>query len=130
MKLILLLAASYLSAVSSFTVAPRAKMLTHVAYNSYGFDVDMPADELLTEGFMTEIACKAEGLRGRNPEVDDRSLIPPFHAHKADASKVKETTMVDETPVDELLTEAFLSQIDLDAEMSAMKSGRNDGNMI
>jgi hypothetical protein len=132
MKLFLLFAYC-MSSISSFGIVPQkmVRVSTRLAFDTHGgFDTDVPVDEILTQDFMTEIACKAEGLRGRNPEVDDRSLIPPFHLRKANTPHTEDYTMAEPTPVDELLSEAFFSEIDMDAELSALKSGRNDGNMI
>ena len=83
-----------------------------------------PVDELLPQKFFAEIALNAESLKGRVKQYENHMLTPPFHvpASKTGHSS-KQARMVDDIPVEELLSDEFMAEIALDA-------GRNDGNMI
>jgi hypothetical protein len=83
-------------------------------------DDTIPVDELLPQAFFKEIALKAEGLRGREKQYENHMLTPPFHVLARQSShNGKQAAMVDETlPIDELMSDAFLKEIALDAEPS------------
>jgi hypothetical protein len=93
-------------------------------------DDTIPVDELLPQKFFVEIALKAEGLK-RRELYENHMLTPPFHvpASKTGHSS-KQASMVDDIPVEELLSDEFMTEIDLKAEQAAFDTGRNDGNMI
>jgi hypothetical protein len=87
-------------------------------------DDTIPVDELLPQKFFVEIALKADGLRGREKQYENHMLTPPFpvSAPKTGHSS-KQASMVDDVPVEELLSDEFMTEIALDTE-------RNDGYMI
>jgi hypothetical protein len=94
-------------------------------------DDTIPVDELLPQEFLKEIALKAECLKERETPYENHMLTPPFHVP---ISKIghssKQASMVDDVPVEELLSDEFMMEIDLEAEQAAIETGRNDGNMI
>jgi hypothetical protein len=94
-------------------------------------DDTIPVNDLLPQEFFKEIALKADGLRGRQKRYENHMLTPPFHvpASKTGHSS-KQASMVDDVPVEELLSDEFMTEIDLEAEHAALDTGRNDGNMI
>lgn len=94
-------------------------------------DDTTPVDELLPQKFFEEIALKAEGLRGREKEYENHILTPPFSVPASkNGHNSKQASMVDDIPVEELLSEEFMMEIDLLAEQAALDAGRNDGNML
>jgi hypothetical protein len=80
-------------------------------------DDTTPIDELLPQAFFVEIALKAEGLRGRKKQYKNQMLTPPFNvpASKTGHSS-KQASMVDDVPVEELLSDEFMTEIALEAE--------------
>jgi hypothetical protein len=94
-------------------------------------DDTIPVDELLPQKFFVEIALKADGLRGREKQYENHMLTPPFPvpASKTGHSS-KQASLVDDVPVEELLSDEFMTEIELEAERAALDTGRNDGNMI
>jgi hypothetical protein len=109
---------------ANFQSGPTSKQASMV-------DDTIPIEELLPEEFMKEIALKATNIKGRRGNFNER-YIPPF---RGPASKTghssKQASMVDEeVPVEELMSDEFMAEIDLEAERAALDTARNEGNMI
>jgi hypothetical protein len=82
---------------------------------------DVPIEELLPDEFMTEISLEAE-----EKQYENHMLTPPFNvpASKSGHSN-KQASMVEDVPVEELLSDEFMTEIDLEAEQAEL-----DGYMI
>jgi hypothetical protein len=94
-------------------------------------DDTIPVDELLPQKFFEEIALKAESPKGRMEQYENHMLTPPFHVPSSQTGhSSKQASMVDDAPLEELLSDEFMTEIDLEAEQAALDTGRNDGNMI